>query len=94
MSNKKLTFGARLGLGVIWSACWLVGKLPRRFLYHPVAWGVYFLLYRVARYRLRVVRENLSSSFPEKSAAELRAVERGFYRNLAEYFLDAIAADA
>jgi KDO2-lipid IV(A) lauroyltransferase len=79
-----------MGYRVIYGACWLAGLAPHWFLYHPVADLVCFVLYRVARYRLRVVRDNLATSFPEKSAEELRAVERGFYRNLAEYFIDAI----
>jgi KDO2-lipid IV(A) lauroyltransferase len=67
----------------------MAGALPHRFLYGPVAAFVCFVLHRVARYRLRVVRDNLSSSFPERTTGELRAIERGFYRNLAEYFIDA-----
>lgn len=90
MSNRELSFGARLGFWAVYCACWVVGLLPHWFLYYPVADFVYFLLYRVARYRLQVVRENLATSFPEKSEAELRKIERGFYRNLSEYFIDAI----
>ncbi len=90
MSNKETSAGGRLRDGIVYGACWLVGLLPHWFLYHPVADLIYFLLYRVARYRLGGVRDNLSTSFPEKSAGELRAIERGFYRNLAEYFIDAI----
>ena len=90
MSNKKAPFGTRLGYGAVYCACWLTGLLPHWFLFHPVADLIYFLLYRMAHYRLKVVRGNLATSFPEKSAEELRAIERGFYRNLAEYFIDAI----
>jgi KDO2-lipid IV(A) lauroyltransferase len=82
--------GTRLGYRVVYGACWLVGLLPSWILYHPVADAIYFILYRVARYRLRVVRENLATSFPEKRAAELRDIERGFYHNLSEFFVDAI----
>ena len=89
-SNRKAPFGARLGAHVIYGACWLVGLLPHWFLYYPVADCIYLLLYRIARYRLKVVRDNLASAFPEKSLAELRAIERAFYHNLAEYFIDAI----
>jgi KDO2-lipid IV(A) lauroyltransferase len=55
-----------------------------------VARVIYFLLYVVGRYRVGVVRANLATSFPEKSRAELRAIERGFYHNLSEYFVDAV----
>lgn len=65
------------------------GLLPTRFLYGPVLGVVYFLLYRIARYRVRTVRENLSGAFPEKSRGELRTIEKKFYRHLAEIFIDA-----
>jgi KDO2-lipid IV(A) lauroyltransferase len=89
-NNKSEGLGTRLGFGVVYGACWLVGMLPRRFLFGPVAEVVYWLLYRVVHYRLDVVRDNLEHSFPERSADERRAIERAFYRNLAEYFIDAI----
>jgi KDO2-lipid IV(A) lauroyltransferase len=91
MSNaKQAPAGARFVAAFVYGASRAVAALPHWFLYHPVADLIYFALYRVARYRLDVVRENLSTSFPEKGTDELRAIERGFYRNLAEYFIDAI----
>ncbi|MDR1671121.1 MAG: lysophospholipid acyltransferase family protein [Alistipes sp.] len=90
MSNKTDSLGVRLGYRAVYGACWLFGLLPHWVLYHPVADVVYFLLYRVVRYRVKVVRENLAASFPERSEAELRGIERRFFRNLAEYFIDAI----
>ena len=47
----------------------------------------YFLLYHVARYRRKVVRDNLVMSFPEKSPQEIKAIEKRFYHN----FCDLIA---
>ncbi len=88
--KNKTGFGARLGFGVIYGACWTAGLLPRWLLYYPVCDLIYFLLYRVARYRLKVVRGNLAEAFLEKGRNELRTIEGRFYRNLAEYFIDAI----
>jgi len=88
-SSKDAPRGARVGAAVIYGLCRVVGALPRAVLYGPVARFVYLMLYRVARYRLGVVRQNLAGSFPERTEEERRAIERGFYRNLAEYFLDA-----
>ncbi len=88
-NNRGESFGVRLAAGAIWVACRMVGALPHGFLYGLVAAFISFVLHRVARYRLRVVRDNLSSSFPERPIGELRAIERDFYRNLAEYFIDA-----
>jgi KDO2-lipid IV(A) lauroyltransferase len=46
-----------------------------------------FLLYHVVRYRRKVVRDNLVKSFPEKSAQEIKLIEKRFYHN----FCDLIA---
>ncbi len=75
---------------VVYCLCWLAGLLPQWFLYGVVAPLIRFVLHRVVGYRLRVVRENLASSFPEKSAGELRSIERKFYGALSEYFVDAV----
>ncbi len=74
---------------LLW-ACRLVGLLPTWFLYHGLLDFLYFILYRVARYRLETVRSNLARSFPEKSAEERLNIERAFYRHLAEVFVDTI----
>ena len=51
---------------------------------------VYFLLvYHVFRYRRKVVRDNLLRSFPEKDAKAIKAIERQFYRNLCDQFVEA-----
>ncbi|MCD8102475.1 MAG: lysophospholipid acyltransferase family protein [Alistipes sp.] len=67
-----------------------LGLLPTWFLYGPLLWFLYFVLYRVARYRVRTVRENLRGAFPEKPRRELRRIERQFYLHLSEIFLDAV----
>ncbi len=64
------------------------GALPRWFLYGPVRWKLYLLLYYVVRYRRRVTRENLTECFPEKPLPEIKRIEKKFYGNLAEVFID------
>lgn len=49
-----------------------------------------FLLWRVGRYRVKVVRENLRSAFPEKSLGELRKIERDFYHHLCDNIVESI----
>lgn len=44
----------------------------------------YFILYHVVRYRLKVVRDNLTLSFPEKSAQEIKTIEKQFYHNFCD----------
>jgi len=51
---------------------------------------MYFLVYRVFKYRTKVVRKNLSLAFPEKSAKERKAIERKFYRHMCDVFLEMI----
>lgn len=41
---------------------------------------LYYLLYYVVRYRRKIVRKNLTGSFPEKDAREILRMEKAFYR--------------
>ena len=49
----------------------------------------YFLVYHLFRYRRKVVRDNLLRSFPEKDLKATKAIERKFYRNLCDQFVEA-----
>jgi Kdo2-lipid IVA lauroyltransferase/acyltransferase len=60
------------------------------WLLYLLADGIYFLLYRVFSYRIKVVRGNLERSFPEKSIEEIRFIERASYRNLADVLVEGI----
>jgi KDO2-lipid IV(A) lauroyltransferase len=55
--------------------------LPLNLLY-LLADFAYFLLFHVIKYRRKVVLENLHNSFPEKSVAEIQAIERKYYKHL------------
>ena len=44
------------------------------------------MLYYVIRYRRRIVRKNLTESFPEKSEQKILKIEKNFYR----YFTDQV----
>jgi len=48
-----------------------------------------FLVYHIARYRRKVVRQNLLRSFPDLPQAETKAIEKRFYRNLCDQFVEA-----
>lgn len=67
---------------ILFGAAWLLSLLPLRVLYlfSDLIWLITYILPPI-RYRRKIVRKNLRASFPEKSEAELRAVERRFYRN-------------
>lgn len=49
----------------------------------------YLMTYHVVRYRRKVVRQNLLRSFPDKSHKEIKAIEKHFYRNLCDLFVEA-----
>lgn len=51
---------------------------------------VYFLAYRLFGYRRRVVRDNLAACFPEKDDRERLAIERRYYRHLADLVVEFI----
>lgn len=48
----------------------------------------FFMVYHVAHYRRKVVRQNLLRSFSEKSLKEIKAIERHFYRNLCDQVVE------
>jgi Kdo2-lipid IVA lauroyltransferase/acyltransferase len=66
---------------------YLLSLLPFPLLY-LFSDGLYFLLYRVLRYRRIVVRENLTHSFPEKEESEIQKIERRFYRYFCDLLLE------
>lgn len=68
---------------------YLISLLPFWMLYR-LSDCFYCLLYYVVGYRKKVVRENLASSFPEKSAEELRKIEQGFYHFLCDYVVESL----
>ena len=62
----------------------LLSRLPFGVLY-LLSDFFFFVSFYVVRYRRKLVRRNLKNSFPEKSAKEIDAIEREFYRNLCDY---------
>ena len=63
--------------------------LPMRALY-VLSDILYVLIYKIAGYRVKVVRRNITASFPDKSKAELRQLERRFYHHFADYIVETI----
>lgn len=65
----------------------LLAGLPLSVLYllSDVAFPI---IYYIIRYRRRLVRENLKCSFPEKSEKEIVCIEKAFYHNLCDVFIE------
>ena len=68
---------------------WLLSRLPFRLLY-AVSDFLYFTLYTLLKYRLKVVRKNLYTAFPFKSEEELLTIERHFYHHFCDTLLEMV----
>ena len=71
------------------SLVWLLSRLPLRVLY-ALGDVVYLIMYKAIGYRKRIVRKNLSASFPSASKAELRRMEKDFYHWLCDEIMETI----
>ncbi len=67
----------------------LIALLPFRVLY-VVSDGLFLLIYRLLRYRVKVTRKNLRMAFPQKPQHELDRIERAFYRHLCDIMVETI----
>lgn len=74
---------------LLYGSCYLLSLVPLRGLY-VLSDCLYYLIYYVVRYRRRVVRKNLITSFPEKDIKEIRSIEKKFYSMLCDYFFESI----
>lgn len=64
-----------------------VSRLPLSLLYRGADF-IFFLNYYLVGYRKKVVYENLRRSFPEKSEAELKQIQKKFFRNFSDYIVE------
>ena len=67
----------------------VMNKLPMCVL-HFFSTLLYYPVYHIIRYRKKVVRDNLVKSFPEKDLKEIKGIEKKFYRNLCDYFVEMV----
>lgn len=74
---------------ILYFFCYLISILPFRVLY-VLSDIVYFPLYYLIRYRRKVVRGNLTESFPDKPLKEIIAIEKKFYSFFCDYFFETL----
>jgi KDO2-lipid IV(A) lauroyltransferase len=67
----------------------LIAALPFSVLY-KLSDGLFILLYRILRYRRKIVAENLAMAFPEKTLNERREIAKQFYLNLTDMLFETI----
>lgn len=75
--------------GLLYGWVYLHALLPLWVLY-VLSDVLYVFVYKVARYRLRVVRSNMKGAFPQKTTQELRLLERDFYHHFTDYMVETI----
>ena len=68
---------------------WVISMLPFRLLY-LFSDFIYFIVYRIIKYRKKTVRENLALALPHLSDAERLVVEKKFYHHMCDMFLEMI----
>jgi Kdo2-lipid IVA lauroyltransferase/acyltransferase len=81
----KKTVGYYILLALTWPMQFF--PLPFHFLFADL---LYFLIYHVFGYRKKVVAENLLHSFPQKSDLERKSIEKKFYRNFSDMFIETL----
>jgi KDO2-lipid IV(A) lauroyltransferase len=67
----------------------LLSRLPFTILY-ALSDFLFFVSYRVVKYRRKLVWANLKNSFPSTSDPALRKIEKEFYKNLCDYAVELI----
>jgi KDO2-lipid IV(A) lauroyltransferase len=76
-----------IGFVFVYSLLWLLHLVPEKIL-KLFSCLLYLLMYHVARYRKKVVSDNLHLAFPERNSSEIRLIARKFYRHLSDLILE------
>ena len=74
---------------LLYGFLWLLSLLPL-WVHYVIADVICVLVYHVVGYRKALVRRNLTDSFPNKSAEELRAIEKAFYHWFCDYLVETV----
>lgn len=72
---------------IFYAFVWLLTLLPLKVLY-VLSDFIYVIVYYIAKYRRKVVRANLTKSFPEKSLEDIIQIERKFYHYFCDLFIE------
>jgi KDO2-lipid IV(A) lauroyltransferase len=70
---------------------YLISLLPFWLLF-IISDCLYILIYYIVHYRRKVVRQNLTNSFPEKSVTEIKTIEKKFFRYFADFIVETVKA--
>jgi Kdo2-lipid IVA lauroyltransferase/acyltransferase len=67
----------------------LISRLPLS-VHYAFSDFLFFVGYRIVKYRRNEVWSNLKNSFPDKEISELRWIEKVFYKNLCDYAMETL----
>lgn len=88
-SKGKRNFSFDMKYGMVYGIWYVLSLLPFCVLY-AISDVIYFFVYYIIRYRRGTVRDNLESSFPEKSPTEIVAIEKKFYHFFCDYIVETL----
>ncbi len=67
---------------------WNLAKISDFKTIYKISDFIYLLIYKVFKYRLKVVRQNLRLAFPDYTEKQLNKIEKDFYHHLADLFVE------
>ncbi|MFT5077795.1 MAG: KDO2-lipid IV(A) lauroyltransferase [Planctomycetota bacterium] len=79
----------RLIYYIIYPLFWILSLLPLPILYF-FSDITSFVVYAVVGYRKKVIRDNITLAFPEKTAEEKKIIEKKFYHHLCDLAVESI----
>tara|TARA_R110002049_G_scaffold54988_2_gene152776 strand:+ start:813 stop:1769 length:957 start_codon:yes stop_codon:yes gene_type:complete len=74
---------------LVYPLLWLISILPFRLFYFFSDF-VFIILYHVVGYRKKVVNENITRAFPNKSKEEIAKIQKDFYHHMCDMFLEMV----
>ena len=81
--------GTRVFKLLAYPLLWIFSTLPF-YAINGLSNGIYFIVYKLLKYRIKVVRTNLENAFPNRSESERLIIEKAFYKHLSDLFLETI----
>jgi len=72
---------------IIYAFLWSISILPWKIFY-LLSDFIFFVIYRIVKYRKRIVTENLKLAFPEKSYEEIKKIRKKFYAHMCDMFME------
>ena len=81
----KKSIGYYILLGVTWPM--QLFPLEFHYLFSDL---LFVFVYRIFRYRIKVVSKNLKNSFPDKTEAERKKIEKAFYHSFCDMFIETL----